>query len=182
MNHSELQKYWVRVTEGRPAEAKVIHPSSVVTGAWVRLKCQYGCTEYGKGYCCPPETPTPERTRMVLDSYHRAILFHFEAIKNADRSRKKVLATFFKDLVDLEGEMFKDGYYRAFVYLAGPCGLCKECSKLKNEPCKFRFKARPAMEACGIDVYQTARNNGSYVKPLREKKESQNTFCLMLVD
>lgn len=182
MEHSELQKYWVRVTDGRPAQAKLIHPSSVVTEAWVRLKCQYGCTEYGKWYCCPPDTPTPEMTRTVLDSYNRAILFHIEGARTPDRSRRELFANLFKDLVDLEGELFKDGYYRAFVYLAGPCNLCKECSKLKHEPCRFRSTARPAMEACGIDVYRTARKNGYFVHPLREKSETQNTFCLMLVD
>jgi len=85
-------------------------------------------------------------------------------------------------LTDLEGEMFKDGYYKAFVILAGPCHLCKECAKIKEEPCLFRQKARPSMEACGIDVYQTARNNGFFVEPLREKTDPRNDYCLMLVD
>jgi predicted metal-binding protein len=78
--------------------------------------------------------------------------------------------------------MFKDGYYKAFVYLAGPCHLCKECAKMTGEPCNFGNKARPSMEACGIDVYQTARNNGFYIEPLREKGETQNIYGLMLVD
>jgi hypothetical protein len=31
-------------------------------------------------------------------------------------------------------------------------------------------------------VYQTARNSGFFIKPLREKAETQNVYCLMLVD
>ena len=85
-------------------------------------------------------------------------------------------------LVDLEAEIFKDGYYKAFVLLEGPCLLCKECAKLKGTPCNFGFRARPCMESCGIDVYQTARNNGFFIVPLREKTETQNVYCLMLVD
>jgi len=38
------------------------------------------------------------------------------------------------------------------------------------------------MEACGIDVYQTVRNNGLFIQPLREKEETQNIYSLMLVD
>jgi len=78
--------------------------------------------------------------------------------------------------------MFKDGYYKALLFLAGPCTLCKECGKLKGNPCEFGDRARPAMEACGIDVYQTARNNGFFIETLREKTETQNAYCLMLVD
>lgn len=37
----------------------------------------------------------------------------------------------------------------------------------------------PRMEACGMDVYQTARNNGFSFKPLCEKTETQNEYCLV---
>jgi len=85
-------------------------------------------------------------------------------------------------LIDLEGEIFKDGYYKAFVFLAGPCTLCKECAKLQGDPCIFGDRARPSMEGCGIDVYKTARNNGFFIETLREKTQTQNIYCLMLVD
>ena len=38
------------------------------------------------------------------------------------------------------------------------------------------------MEACGIDVFQTARNNGFFIETLREKTETQNLYCIILVD
>jgi len=137
---------------------------------------------YGKGYCCPPETPAPEQTRAMIDCYNRAILFHREIIKKPSESRRKIVNAYYKMLVDLEGEMFKDGYYKAFVFLAGHCDLCEECAKQEGAPCKFGQRARPSMEASGIDVYQTARNNGFFIKPLRDKTEPWNFFCLMLVD
>lgn len=182
MQHQDLAQYWSRVIKGKDAEAKTIHPSSVVTAPWVRMKCQFGCVGYGKGYCCPPNTPTHAETRQMLDSYHRGILFHLEAAKRPRQSRAKMFDEFRESLVELEGEMFKDGFYKAFVLLAGPCGLCKECAILEGSPCKHRSRARPSMEACGIDVYQTARNNGFPLKPLREKGETQNNYCLLLVD
>ena len=89
---------------------------------------------------------------------------------------------FFDKLVDLEGEVFKDGFYKAFVYLAGPCRLCKQCAKLEDKACIFPGKARPCMESCGMDVYQTARNNGFFIKTLRNREETNNEYCLMLID
>jgi predicted metal-binding protein len=88
----------------------------------------------------------------------------------------------FDMLVKMEGEIFKDGYYKSLVYLAGPCPLCKECSKVKDGACIQPGKARPSMESCGIDVFQTARNNGFFIQTLKEKTETQNLYCLMLVD
>ena len=78
--------------------------------------------------------------------------------------------------------MFKDGYYKAFVFLSGPCIICEECNALKGAPCSFGSRARPSMEGCGIDVFQTARNNGFFITTLREETETWNQYGLMLVD
>lgn len=179
MKHEDLRRYCDAAKGFGAKDAKVIDPSSVVVAPWVRFKCLYGCPHRHR-YSCPPHTPTPEQTRAMLDSYTRAILFHVEAPYSKDRSKKMVM--YFENLVRLEGEMFKDGYYKAFVMLAGPCVLCERCGFLEGVPCRFPSRTRPSMEACGIDVFQTARNNGFFIRPLREKSETQNIFCLMLVD
>lgn len=176
----DIEKYCKQGLEGGATHAKLIEPGSVVTAPWVRWKCRFGCPGYGRGYCCPPDTPTPEETRAFLDSYHRAILFHIEVPHMPEK--EKHYKKFFDDLVVLEGEIFKDGYYKAFVLLAGPCRLCKKCGKLEEKPCNLMNRARPSMEGCGIDVFQTARNNGFFIKPLRHKEETNNEYCLMLVD
>lgn len=180
MDGNDLKKYVAHALREGATVAKQIDPSSVVTDAWVRLKCQFGCGGYNYSYCCPPHTPTAEETRRVLDGYDRALLFQIETLPSKERSKR--LRTFFRMLVDLEAEMFKDGYYKAFVYLAGPCRLCNECGKIKGTPCNHGDRARPSMEACGIDVFKTARNNGCRIETLREETEPRNTFCLMLVD
>src|SRR5208282_5571059 len=95
-------------------EAKVIKASSVVTAGWVRLKCQYGCSGYGSSLCCPPNTPTPEQTRKVIDGFETALLAHFT-----------VDGSVTKPMVTLERETFLQGYYRAFAFGSGPCMLCK---------------------------------------------------------
>lgn len=158
-----------------------VYPASVVTAAWVRLKCQFGCPGYNRGYCCPPQTPTPEHMRTILDSYNRAILFHRESPCTEDRENDTP-QKYIEQLIKLEIEMFKDGYYKAFLLVAGPCRDCQVCAKNEDDPCRFGWTARPAMEACGIDVYQTAHANGFQIKTLRTRSETQNWFCLMLVD
>ena len=180
MPDMDLEKYCVRAIERGATHAKQIHPGTFITAAWVRLKCQFGCAAYNMGYCCPPHTPTPEQTRAIIDCYHRAILFHREIPYTAER--RKRTKQYHNMLIDLEGEMFKDGYYKAFVFLSGPCRLCRECAKFEGALCKFGDRARPSMEACGIDVYQTAWNNGFKITTLRERTETQNQYCLMLVD
>ncbi|MCX7635506.1 MAG: DUF2284 domain-containing protein [Syntrophales bacterium] len=179
MSNDDLDVYCRKALDAGATHAKVISPSTVVTAPWVRFKCLFGCT-YRHRYSCPPHTPTPEQTRATLGSYRRAILFHVAAPYTKERARNMV--AYLDALVKLEGEMFKDGYYKAFVMLAGPCVLCKECGLHENIPCRFPAKTRPSMEACGIDVYQTARNHGFAIQTLKEKAETQNLFCLMLVD
>jgi len=176
----DLKKYCSVAVEAGATHAKQIHPSSVVTAPWVRLKCQFGCPGYGRGLCCPPHTPTAEQTRAILDCYQRAILFHAEIPRMVQKA--KDYENYLDTLVELEGEMFKDQYYRAFLFLAGPCRQCKKCGALDGKPCTSPGRARPSMESCGIDVYQTARNNGFPIQTLREKTDTNNRYCLMMVD
>lgn len=176
----DLEKYCALAIQGGVTNAKQIHPGTIVTAPWVRLKCQFGCAGYGKGHCCPPRTPGPQETREILDSYRRAILFHIEDPAIPEEPRPFLSAR--DALIDLEGEMFKDGYYKAFIFLSGPCRLCRKCEALEDKTCQFPLKARPCMESCGMDVYETVRNNGFFIKPLREKTEPKNYYCLMMVD
>jgi len=179
METSDLEKYCEKALREGATDAKVIDPATVVTAQWVLQKCLFGCP-YRNGYCCPPYTPSPRETRAMLDSYKRAVLFHRQSPGEKGRGKKNMDC--FERLVALEGDLFKDGYYKAFVMLAGPCSLCDECGKREELPCRFPDKARPSMEACGIDVFTTARNNGFFIQTLREKSETQNLYCLMLVD
>jgi predicted metal-binding protein len=35
-----------------------IDPREIVVAEWVRMKCLYGCVEYGKNAACPPNAPS----------------------------------------------------------------------------------------------------------------------------
>ncbi|MCX8183954.1 MAG: DUF2284 domain-containing protein [Crenarchaeota archaeon] len=149
------------------AEAKVIKASDVMVRDWVRLKCQYGCDGYGKRLTCPPYSPAPEQMRRILSGYSSAILLRFEpSWENVHR----VVAR-------LEREAFLSGYYSALGLASGPCPFCTKCNlKSWSHP----ERARPSMEACGIDVYATARGAGFTIEVVKRRKEKPKYFGLLL--
>lgn len=180
MIDSSLEKYSTQAIEAGVTNVKQIDPNTIITAAWVRMKCQYGCPFQGYSYCCPPDSPTPEQTQAVINCYTRALLFHVNAPDNEERDPKSKKIS--QLLIKIEGDMFKDGFYKAFLFGYGPCSICPVCKKLTNEPCQAGDKKRPSMEAAGIDVYQTARNSGLPIEPLKDVTDTQNLYALILVD
>lgn len=148
----------------------IISPSDVETAAWVRLKCQFGCDGYRQCLVCPPFTPTPEQMREVLDAYRRGILIHFDPEVNV----KAIVA-------DLEREIFLRGAWKAFALGAGPCYFCKKC-RVEEMQCKYPERARPAMEACGIDVFSTVKKVGFPIEVVRTQRQCPNFYGLILID
>jgi predicted metal-binding protein len=169
-----LEVYCQRAVEKGMEGAKVIDAHSIVTAEWVRMKCQYGCPGFGGRLSCPPHAPTPEVTRKVIDSYGKAILLH-QRLDKGSRSKD-----FNGILVRLEIEIFMDGYYKAWSMGSGPCRLCKECDV--TGLCRHGYEARPSMEACGIDVFKTARDNGFSIEVVRSRGEARDIYGVILVD
>lgn len=151
-------------------DARIISPSEVDTAAWVRLKCQFGCGCYGQCLVCPPFTPSPEQMRKVLDAYCRAILIHFDP----DTDVKATVA-------DLERNIFLRGAWKAFGLGAGPCYFCKDCP-VEEEQCRHPERARPSMEACGIDVFSTVKKLGFPIDVVRTTRQCPNYYGLILVE
>lgn len=158
-------------------DAVVVSPGrQVFTAAWVRLRCQFGCSEYGQCLTCPPHSPAPETTRKVLDEYDAAILLHgndWESVRKVARS--------------LERKIFLAGYYKAFAFVCGPCWLCRTCVIVDGKrgavgACKHPDRARPAMEAAGIDVFATARAAGLPIEVVTSRRDSQDYYALVLVE
>ena len=169
MTTSTLEQIEKFIRSHGAAGVKKIDPHRVPTGEWVRMKCQYGCGGYGDSLCCPPHTPTPERTRRMLDEYSAGLLIHWGS-KHTDR----------KTLAAIEREAFLAGYYKAFAFGSGPCRLCRECDT--DGPCRHPYEARPAMEACGIDVYQTAHDAGFPIEVVKTESDEPNFYSLLLLE
>ena len=149
--------------------AKVISTKKVFTSEWVRWKCRYGCDGYGSSLLCPPHSPAPDETRRMLDEYRRAILIHCDAVTDV----RPLIAK-------LEREAFLGGFYKAFGFACGPCKQCPTCAFEKG--CRHTEQARPAMEACGIDVFRTAREAGFPIEVITSRSCRQDYYGLLLLE
>lgn len=166
--NNDLERFTELAVQMGALEAKPIDPKNIIVKEWVRLKCQYGCSNYGKSLTCPPYSPTPQQTRQILKGYSHAIL-----MKLLDET------TATHDIIaKLERHVFLDGYHSAFGLVAGPCERCEKCNL---QHCIYPRLARPSLESSGIDVYATARKNGFHIKVLKTRKEKPTYFGLLLV-
>jgi predicted metal-binding protein len=171
MYRKSIEELKNRAVELGARESKIIEVKTVKTAAWVRYKCQFGCSGFAESLTCPPYSPTPDETRKILNSFKKAILIHCQSGSHVDIS---------KVVIQIEKEAFLAGYYKALGMGAGPCRLCAECN-LKGD-CRHREKARPSMEACGIDVYSAARSNGFSINTLDSAKCRADYFGLVLIE
>jgi len=166
--NEDLKRFVALALEMGALEAKEIDPKSVVVRDWVRLKCQYGCGNYGRSLTCPPYSPTPEKTRQVLSGYSHAILMRLPDESTATHDM----------VAKLERHVFLNGYHSAFGLVAGPCERCEKCNL---QHCVYPRLARPSLESSGIDVYATARNNGFDIKVVKTRRQKPTYFGLLLI-
>ncbi|MBD3286952.1 hypothetical protein GF359_09905 [candidate division WOR-3 bacterium] len=154
----------------RAVDAVIVPAETVVVAQWVREKCRFGCPGYGKNLMCPPNTPTPFQTRKMIDSYKVALLIHGTEKTPINRIVEK-----------LEKSMLLDGFEKSFGMGAGPCFLCEDCPD-DASGCRYPDKARPSMEACGIDVYSTVRAHGFPIEVLKTMEDKPNYYGLILIE
>ncbi len=149
---------------------KAVSPRDMVLQPWVRLKCRFGCSEYGRNRQCPPFSPDADEMCKILSEYKRTIL-----VEGAPPG-----PVFHNQLLELERLCFLEGYHKALAFGAGPCLLCSPCEITRT--CRYPDKARPALEACGVDVYETVRRAGWYLTPVRKPHGYVKYIGLVLVD
>ncbi|MFA6450462.1 MAG: DUF2284 domain-containing protein [bacterium] len=149
--------------------AAVIDASTIVTAEWVRMKCRYGCGGYGACLTCPPHSPEPAVTERLIKSYTKALLLR------THNNKKRRAAT-----LVMEREAFLSGLPAAFGMSGGPCDLCKECAL--DEGCRHPDKARPSLEACGVDVFTTVRSNGFPIRVLTATDQTPDYYSIILLE
>ncbi len=134
---------------------KWIDPRQVIVAQWVRMKCMFGCGEYGRGAVCPPNTPTVAECELFFKEYTDGIILHFEGKMDKPEDRHAWSAKINAKLIKLERAVFLAGFERVFLLFMDTCGFCKECTG-SRETCKQPHMARPAPEALTVDVYPNA--------------------------
>ena len=162
-----IEKYQTLLTQEGAVSVLLIDPHEVVTAAWTVFKCQFGCASYGHNHCCPPKAPSYDKTRAILDCYHTGILFRTHGWNATAMA------------ASCARELYLDGYYKAIAFGSGMCRLCKECDPAG---CRQPERAIPSMEACGIDVFATARHFNLPIHTLREPGGERNHSGMILVE
>ncbi len=121
-------------------------PEQIVVAQWVRMKCMFGCPNYGNKAACPPQTPSVSECKQFFKEYRAAVVFHIR--KQFDNPKDRFV--WYKKetikLAKLEREVFLAGFEKAFFLLFGGCVICKDCQK-ERSLCKHPEMARPAPEA-----------------------------------
>jgi predicted metal-binding protein len=162
------------------SDFKWIKPENIVVSQWVRMKCTFGCSEFGRNATCPPNVPTVAECEKFFKEYSDAAVFHFEkrVHKPEDRhpwSRKLNIA-----LSKLERQVFLSGYEKAFLLFMDSCCICKECSGERGK-CKVPRSARPSPESMAMDVFSTVKHLGYPIEPLMDYNRAMNRYAFLMI-
>jgi predicted metal-binding protein len=174
-----LERYKAKALELGATRATIVKASAIPVDELVTLKCQVPrCFGYGVCAHCPPHTLKPAELREHLKKFNWAVFFTkdvpAEVVVRDKATIKERVAAYqevFRIVSEIESMAFYDGYYLAVGFGAGSCKhtLCSQhesCVALEGKKCRFTLRARPSMEAVGIDVYKMAAEAGWDIYPI----------------
>ncbi len=160
---------------------KWIDPEDIEVSQWVRIKCEYGCPDYGERSTCPPFTPSVDECREFFEEYQEAALLH--AQKKLDNPEKK--GEWYEEvnlrLWEIEREVFLKDCPKAFMLMIGDCQFCDSCERSRVE-CKAKEKARPSPEGMGVDIFKTVRKYDYPIRILESYDERMNRYAILMVE
>ncbi len=160
---------------------KWLDPMEIVVSQWVRLKCEFGCPDYGRLASCPPNTPSVEECRRFFAEYSHAIALHFEKVAPDDKVRRTWYTRTNLKLLKMEQAVFMAGYPKAFLLFIDSCSICPECVP-NREDCKKPKLARPTVEAMAVDVFSTVRKLGYPIEVLTDTTQAMNRYAFLMID
>ena len=158
-----------------------IDSKDIVVAQWVRLKCMFGCSEFGRNATCPPNVPPVPECRAFFEEYTRAAVFHFAKAVDAPEDRHEWSRGVNTALLALERDVFLAGNQKAFLLFMDSCGLCKKCSGDREE-CKEPRSARPTPEAMAVDVFSTVGRIGYPIEVLPDYHHAMNRYAFLLIE
>jgi predicted metal-binding protein len=163
------------------SDYKWINPDDIVISQWVRMKCLYGCNEYGRTATCPPNVPSLEESERFFKEYGLAVIIHFAKAVEKPEDRFAWTRKINLKLLELEKEVFCSGFQKAFLLFMDSCNICKTCQE-KKEDCVEPKMSRPTPEALGIDVFSTVRRAGYPIQVLSDYSQKMNRYAFLLIE
>lgn len=158
-----------------------LDPKKIVTARWVRMKCMFGCREYGKTASCPPNALPVTECEKFFKEYKEAVVFHFEKKVRRPEDRFAWTRKINLRLLKLEREVFLSGYEKAFLLFLDSCNICKECAGVK-EKCKNPRLSRPTPEAMSVNVFATVRQLGYPIEALSDTSQKMNRYSFLMIE
>ncbi|MHA2247326.1 MAG: DUF2284 domain-containing protein [Candidatus Hodarchaeales archaeon] len=174
----DLEKYCLLAKELGASDTKYIKTNQITIDERVVLKCIIPkCFGYGVCANCPPHSLKPEETQKYIAQYKWAVIFKYEIppeviVRNKETIKERAGAYHktFEMVNKIESAAFYDGYYLSVGFGAGSCKstFCwkDDCAVLQGNKCRFSLRARPSMEAVGIDCYKLAVELGWDIYPI----------------
>ncbi len=175
---ADLENYKQKALQLGASQAVIIPAQRVEIDERVILKCSIPpCGHYNRSAYCPPYTPEPEFMRKALSRFNWAILFKHDVVPVEDFSDitryyphgEKQQRKSMEIAAKIELLACADGYHFAMGLGAGSCvdSLCdgKLCKMLDSGRCPHILRARPSMEAVGIDVFGLVNTVGWTIYP-----------------
>lgn len=175
---ADAERYRSLVLSRDAADAEIIDPAIIQIDIRVLLKCTVPkCSGFGTSANCPPHCMSPDETQRVLKAFSSALVFRMPVAPDVvvrDPEKRKDLQAIrrrlYKLIAEVEGAAFHDGHYFATGFASGSCksALCtdRDCAVLAGQKCRHDQKARPAMEAVGIDCFLLAARLGWDIYPI----------------
>lgn len=160
---------------------KWIDPQDIVVAEWVRMKCRYGCSDYGTNASCPPNVPSVAECRRFFHEYSVAVMFHFEKRVDAPEDRYAWSGSVNRGLLELEREVFLLGCAKAFLLFMDCCQLCSDCAGTEAE-CRNPEAVRPSPEGLAVDVFSTVKRYGLPIEVLSDYTQPMNRYAFLLVE
>ena len=160
---------------------KWIKPDDIIVSQWVRMKCMFGCGEYGKNAACPPNVPSVSECERFFREYSDAAIFHFEKKVDRPEDRHDWSKQLNSKLLKLERGVFLSGYERAFLLFMDSCSLCADCSEERNT-CKNPRLSRPTAEAMAMDVFTTVRKVGYPIQVCPDYSHTMNRYAFLMIE
>jgi predicted metal-binding protein len=159
---------------------KWIDPKTIVVAQWVRMKCLFGCGDYGRNASCPPNTPPVSECERFFREYKEVVIFHFEKKVAKPEDRHDWTREIERRLLGLEREVFLSGYPKAFLLALDSCSFCDACPG-RRTACKEPRLARPTSDAMAVDVFATVRSVGYPIEVLSDYTQKMNRYAFLLI-
>ncbi|UCE96264.1 MAG: DUF2284 domain-containing protein [Candidatus Bathyarchaeota archaeon] len=178
MNHQkQLEKLFLK--HGFE-DFKWLNPKNIVVSQWVRVKCMFGCKEYGNNACCPPNALSIDECKNFFNEYDNGVVLHFAKKVEKPEDRHEWSRNINERLLGLEREVFLAGNPKTFLLFMDSCNVCDDCAS-ERVACKNKISARPTPEAMGMDVFSTVTQLGYPIKVLQDYSETMNRYAFLLI-